>query len=644
MQSNMPVIRQRRYHTAIDWKNIKQTIISFYTTQQIPIEEIIKILETEFNFKTRRRQLFNKFKEWRVHKYEKRQKPYSKHQSGNYEIDDPFSARISDSDMIIDNDTESQSIRCLVLSKQCRSSFSPTAGNITTSPLGSQDTSPISSQATHHQQAVDSRSKANDYPTVFKCKHSGQPCLHSRTERLHLPQSLQAGEIYLVQFHGDKLWYEAVLLPLGDFTDIGMVGCIDCFTQFFSAEPIPECYKLENDRTIVDWNDGYEEGGECVGERQYLVMYLDEGDLQVPPATNPFAFPRSQVYDWIPRDKIRLFRVEGQNETVNSGINIQRWRERFNITIRRAKDRAAREQSEGTGTIPFDNPKQIAVRALELWELAQQKNPMPEKLTTKKCPYSGCSEEFERACDLTEHKFKAHSCPWGCTYPGCGQRFGNRAKLKKHENSATHHLGPRKCTRPGCSKEFKRACDLAKHEKAHSHPSKRLVLIAPRERLNDGALRLKRLGKWPANDSSGGGGDGEDEDDNGNNGNGDSTNAQTQVLRPSSPSLANMMTSFQDSQDANDYITREDHTLKVQPRETENGQCDHREQIAIEVLEAMRQLPYKQSEGTENEQCDNREHVAIEVLEEMRWLPYNPRTAIEALEKMRQLDSIPPCF
>ncbi|KAI0802412.1 hypothetical protein GGR55DRAFT_694661 [Xylaria sp. FL0064] len=440
---------------------------------------------------------------------------------------------------------------------------------MTTSLLDSQDTSPVLSQATHYQQAVDSRPKANDYPTVFKCKHSGQPCLHSRTERPHLPQSLQAGEIYLVQFRGDELWYEAVLLPLGDFTDIGMVGCIDCFTQFFSAEPIPECYKLENDRTIVDWNDGYEEGGDYVGERQYLVMYLDEEGLQVPPATDPFAFPRSQVYDWIPRDKIRLFRVEGQDETANSGINIQRWRERFNITIRRAEDRAAREQSEGTGTIPFDNPKQIAVRALELWESAQQKNPTPEKLATKMCPYSGCSEEFERACDLTEHEFKAHFCPWECNYPGCGQRFGKRAKLKKHE-------------------------------KVHSHLSKRLVLIAPREGLNDGVLRLRRLGEWPANDSSGEGGDGderedkeedgEDEDDNGNNGNGDSSNERTQVLLPRSPSPADMMTNFQDSQNANGFKTKEDYALKEQPGETENKQYNICEQIAIEALEEMRKL------------------------------------------------------
>ncbi|KAJ3567119.1 hypothetical protein NPX13_g6882 [Xylaria arbuscula] len=271
---------------------------------------------------------------------------------------------------------------------------------MTTSPLDSQDTSPIFSQVTHRQQPVGAQPKANDYPTVFRCEHSGEHYLHTRAERLHYPQSLQVGEIYLVQFYGDDLWYEAVLLPLGDFTDIGMVGCIDCFTQFFSAEVIPECYKLRTDRTIVGWNDGYEEGGESAGDRQYLVMYLDEGGLQVPPATDVFTFPRSQVYDWIRRDKIRPFMAEGQGETANSGINIQRWRERFDAIIRQAEDRAAREQPGETGTRPFDNLQQTAVRALELWESAQQKKPTPEELATEKCPYTCCSGDFKQSCNL----------------------------------------------------------------------------------------------------------------------------------------------------------------------------------------------------------------------------------------------------
>ncbi|KAI0098058.1 ankyrin repeat-containing domain protein [Nemania sp. FL0031] len=68
-QSSTSAGKQRRHHhPATDWENIKPTIIRLYIEEKKKLEDVIKILQSDFDFRTGRRQLYIKLQEWKIHK------------------------------------------------------------------------------------------------------------------------------------------------------------------------------------------------------------------------------------------------------------------------------------------------------------------------------------------------------------------------------------------------------------------------------------------------------------------------------------------------------------------------------------------------------------------------------------------------
>ncbi|KAI0530052.1 hypothetical protein GGR58DRAFT_268380 [Xylaria digitata] len=72
-QPNNGVVKQRRYHhTALDWGSKKQTIIQLYITENRRVEDVIKILKSEFAFNTSLRRFKQEIGKWGVRKNKER--------------------------------------------------------------------------------------------------------------------------------------------------------------------------------------------------------------------------------------------------------------------------------------------------------------------------------------------------------------------------------------------------------------------------------------------------------------------------------------------------------------------------------------------------------------------------------------------
>lgn len=79
------------------------------------------------------------------------------------------------------------------------------------------------------------------------------------------------GQLYRAWYRGDG-FYAALMLPLGSFATVGVLGDIDGMDCLKAA---PKCYRRSKGH-ISGWADGYEDGGPKVRERRFPIMYLEE--------------------------------------------------------------------------------------------------------------------------------------------------------------------------------------------------------------------------------------------------------------------------------------------------------------------------------------------------------------------------------
>ena len=79
------------------------------------------------------------------------------------------------------------------------------------------------------------------------------------------------GRLYRACFRGDG-FCAALMLPLGSFAAVGVVGDIDSMDRLKAA---PKCYRRSKGH-ISGWADGYEDGGPKVRERRFPMMYIEE--------------------------------------------------------------------------------------------------------------------------------------------------------------------------------------------------------------------------------------------------------------------------------------------------------------------------------------------------------------------------------
>ncbi|KAK0631219.1 hypothetical protein B0T14DRAFT_559040 [Immersiella caudata] len=79
------------------------------------------------------------------------------------------------------------------------------------------------------------------------------------------------GTLYRAWYRG-KGSYAALMLPLGSFETVGVVGNIADMDRQGKA---PKCYGRRGER-ILGWASGYEDGGPKIRERKFPMMYLEE--------------------------------------------------------------------------------------------------------------------------------------------------------------------------------------------------------------------------------------------------------------------------------------------------------------------------------------------------------------------------------
>ncbi|KAF2971838.1 hypothetical protein GQX73_g1752 [Xylaria multiplex] len=193
-------------------------------------------------------------------------------------------------------------------------------------------------QAEHAQDDVSS-SEVNAGTTKGNAAHDSiSQC--DQSEKPQLPRDLIPGEIYLVCYEDGK-WYEAVLLPLGNFKDIGVTGSIDHITRS-SVMQLPPCYEYK-DRRIVGWADDYKEGGSSFDKREYPCFYLDS--VQVPEPTDEFLSPDGNVYDWKTASQIQPLQSGKKPIDDYTKHRIERWNQRLSAARQAPYNNQAGESS-----------------------------------------------------------------------------------------------------------------------------------------------------------------------------------------------------------------------------------------------------------------------------------------------------------
>ncbi|KAI0521199.1 hypothetical protein F5B22DRAFT_643928 [Xylaria bambusicola] len=82
------------------------------------------------------------------------------------------------------------------------------------------------------------------------------------------------GDIYLGYWPKSRSWLAVLLLPLGDFTDIGLEGAIK---DTGLLNEIPPCYRYnKHTKKIYGWQHDFEDKGPLVLKRQFPVMFFDD--------------------------------------------------------------------------------------------------------------------------------------------------------------------------------------------------------------------------------------------------------------------------------------------------------------------------------------------------------------------------------
>lgn len=109
------------------------------------------------------------------------------------------------------------------------------------------------------------------------------------------------GRMYRAWYRG-KGFYVALMLPLGNFGTVGVVGGISNIDRQRKA---PKCYRRSGAR-ILGWASGYEDGGPKSRERMFPMLYFEdtrdlafEGSLVVPPSLG-----------WVAAKDLRPFDVD----------------------------------------------------------------------------------------------------------------------------------------------------------------------------------------------------------------------------------------------------------------------------------------------------------------------------------------------
>lgn len=112
--------------------------------------------------------------------------------------------------------------------------------------------------------------------------------------------------------HTKTGWYFATPLPLPpkDFGEIGVAGQLLESRLLSKGSGLPRCYR--NPGSLLEWAEGFEDGGPRVTERAVPLLFLEPG-LEVPPPGQDFNLPdEAELIAWV---SVRNLRPEGHFES-----------------------------------------------------------------------------------------------------------------------------------------------------------------------------------------------------------------------------------------------------------------------------------------------------------------------------------------
>ncbi|OTA55089.1 hypothetical protein K449DRAFT_438919 [Hypoxylon sp. EC38] len=148
------------------------------------------------------------------------------------------------------------------------------------------------------------------------------------------------GDIYKIEIGPIKAGYAAVILPTGDFGEIGISRSIH---DTRLAKSIPACYRYdEQTMEILGWKKEYEDGGPRVTSRAFPVMFTDE--IARIPLYGEFTALNAR-FDWVYAKSIRSLPLNEYSSRSTAGYQkaktfsdrLRLWRESREIEDQRIR-------------------------------------------------------------------------------------------------------------------------------------------------------------------------------------------------------------------------------------------------------------------------------------------------------------------
>lgn len=105
------------------------------------------------------------------------------------------------------------------------------------------------------------------------------------------------GHIYLAYWGKAKKSWPVLLLPTENLEDVGVPGTLE---DLELLDNLPPCYICNPTTKTLMWEEGFEDGGEKVAQRQFPVMFFNDG----------LKFPSESEVDWLPAHDLGVFDVQ----------------------------------------------------------------------------------------------------------------------------------------------------------------------------------------------------------------------------------------------------------------------------------------------------------------------------------------------
>lgn len=105
------------------------------------------------------------------------------------------------------------------------------------------------------------------------------------------------GQIYLGYWEKAKKTWPVLLLPTANLEDVGVPETLE---DLKLLQELPPCYRFNTTTKTLEWEEGFEDGGEKVAQRHFPVMFFDDG----------LKFPSESQASWLPAHDLEVFDIE----------------------------------------------------------------------------------------------------------------------------------------------------------------------------------------------------------------------------------------------------------------------------------------------------------------------------------------------